>query len=127
MHATLAMNSRDVLILGGMLATIIGGCALIVWARLWPVRVGLVASGLAMGVGLAYFGYMPFGGGGHPPDVYFGCTMLCMGFLSGCILTALEAVSHPQPEEPRGFPVEPDADGVIRLADSPRDSGRDPK
>src|SRR5688500_18163238 len=107
---TLAVTGQDVMILGGMFAAATLVLLAATRCRLLLIRVGAVLAAAADCLGLVYFGWRPLFGGHHPPDTYFGTTMLFMGLLAGAILGAVEEgyrrVTRP-PEAGRGFPVMP--------------------
>lgn len=109
MHGQFALASSDALIVSGMFTSIVVAIALAAWSRVVVVRVGLIACSVVAGVGWAHFGFKPFVGEGRTAESYFGCTLLCLALLAGCVLVAIEAVGRPRESEARGFPVEPAA------------------
>ena len=104
----LAVNLQDVFIIAGTLAAAVLGILGAVCARLVFVKAGLLLAALAIGLGLAYVGWKPLFGGSHPPDTYFGATMLLVGLLGSAMLGAVEE-SHRRmtraADPGRGFPV----------------------
>jgi hypothetical protein len=98
----------DVIIIGGMLLAIAGGVLACVRSRLVAPRIGFLLSAVVVCVGLANFGWRPLFGGGHTPDVYFGCVLCCLGLLGFCLFAAIEEVWRrflAGPDDRPGFPV----------------------
>jgi hypothetical protein len=108
----LAMVSRDIIILGGMLGASIAGVMLAIMGRVLMARIGAMISIVPICLGLANFGWLPLFGGTHDPSTYFGCEMLFGGILSMVVFWAIDQ-RHPK-KSARGFPVDPVADPFAR-------------
>jgi hypothetical protein len=104
----LAVNAQDLFIIAGTLAAAALGILGAVGARLMFVKAGLLLAAVAIGLGLFNFGWKPLFGGSHPPDTYFGATMLLVGLLGAMALGAVEE-SHRRmtsaADPGRAFPV----------------------
>lgn len=72
----------DVIVMTGMLAAL----GLGVWGAMKNAgryyRLASLLTMLPICVGLANFGWRPWFGGSHGPDVYFGCSTLTFGLLA---------------------------------------------
>ena len=101
---------RDAIIITGMVVAVAGALFMVVRGRLIFTRIGFLISGVAICVGLAYFGWSPLFGGSHSPDTFFGSVILCVGLLGFCLFGAIEEIWRrltAEPDARRGFPVVP--------------------